>query len=106
MTVSATEARDRLFPLSKKSIKGHALVEIRSRDGNAVLISKKDYNGLLETLYLKSIPGFMKSLRESKADIKAGRVYSDEEIYREIFGHAYSENRIVTIHRARTHYGE
>ena len=73
MTVTATAARQDLFRLVKKSVKGHMPVRITSKDGDAVLISEEDYEGLLETLELLSKPGLRQSIAEARADIKAGR---------------------------------
>ena len=73
MTVTATAARQDLFRLVKKSVKGHMPVRITSKDGDAVLISEEDYESLLETLELLSKPGLRQSIAEARADIKAGR---------------------------------
>ncbi len=81
MTVTATEARQNLFKLVKKSVKGHIPVKITSRDGDAVLVSEADYEGLLETLELLSVPGMRRSIREAKADIRAGRTRSLKDIF-------------------------
>ena len=80
-TVTATRARQTLFDVLKKSVKGHVPVQITSKNGDAVLISKEDYEGLLETLELLSTPGMAKSIREANADIKAGRTYSHKDIF-------------------------
>ena len=76
MTVTATAARQDLFRLVRKSVKGHIPVRITSRAGDAVLISEEDYEGLLETLQLLSLPGLRKSIAEARADIRAGRTKS------------------------------
>ena len=81
MTTTATEARQNLFRLVKRSVKGHVPIRIASRDGNAILISEEDYESLLETLGLLSRPGFRKSIEEAKADIKAGRTRSLKEVF-------------------------
>ena len=81
MTVTATEARQNLFKLVKRSVKGHVPVKITSREGDAVLISEEDYEGLLETLELLSVPGMRKSIQEARADIRAGRTKSLKEIF-------------------------
>ncbi|MBI3319246.1 MAG: type II toxin-antitoxin system prevent-host-death family antitoxin [Candidatus Omnitrophica bacterium] len=73
MTVTATSARQDFFHLVKKSVKGHVPVRITSKDGDAVLISEADYESLLETLELLSLPGLRKSIAEARADIRAGR---------------------------------
>ena len=81
MTITATEARQNLFKVVRKSVKGHVPVKITSKEGNAVLISEEDYEGLLETLELLSVPGMRKSIQEARADIRAGRTKSLQEIF-------------------------
>lgn len=81
MVISATEARQNLFQLMKRSIKGHVPIKISWKEGNAVLVSEEDYESLLETLELLSQPGFRKSIEEARADIKAGRTKSLKEVF-------------------------
>lgn len=83
MTVTATQARQNLFKLVKRSVKGHIPVRITSREGDAILVSERDYEGLLETLELLSLPGMRKSIQEAKADIRAGRTKSLKDIFGE-----------------------
>ncbi len=35
-----------------------------TKDGNAVIISEEDYNGLMETLYISSIPNMKEKIIE------------------------------------------
>ena len=79
--VNATEARKELFSLIKMAIQRHEPVTIRHREGDVVLMSEEDYEGLLETLELLSIPGFKKSIAEAESDIRAGRVKTMEELF-------------------------
>jgi antitoxin YefM len=81
MTITATEARQQFFQLLRKSVKGHVPVKITSKDGDAVILSEADYEALLETLELLSVPGMRKSIREAKADIKAGRTKPLKDIF-------------------------
>lgn len=81
MTITATEARRQFYQLLRKSVKGHAPVRITSKNGDAVILSEVDYEGLLETLELLSVPGMRKSIREAKADIRAGRTKSLKDIF-------------------------
>ena len=81
MTITATEARQHFYQLLRKSVKGHVPVKITSKDGDAVILSEMDYEGLLETLELLSLRGMRKSIREARADIKAGRTKSFKEIF-------------------------
>ena len=81
MTVTATAARQHLFQLLRKSVKGHVPVKITCKEGDAVILSEEDYEGLLETLELLSLPGMRKSIREAKADIRAGRTKPLKDIF-------------------------
>lgn len=80
-TLTATKARQDLFQLMKKSVKGHTPVRIASKIGGVVMLSEDDYDSLLETLELLSKPGLLRSVREAKADIKAGKTYSLDEVF-------------------------
>jgi antitoxin YefM len=79
--VTTTQAREQLFGLAKKSVKGHMPIKIRSKAGDVVLISEEDYESLLETLELLSTPGLRESICEARSDIKAGRVKSLEDVF-------------------------
>lgn len=81
MTITATEARQRFYQLLRKSVKGHVPVKVTSKDGDAVIVSEEDYEGLLETLELLSLPGMRKSIREAKVDIRTGRTKSLKDIF-------------------------
>jgi len=80
-SVSATKARENLYQLVKKTIKGHIPVKITSKSGDVVMISEEDYESLLETLELLSTPGMLKSIKEAKKDIKSGRTKSLKEVF-------------------------
>ncbi len=80
-TLTASQARQSLFELLKKSVKGHIPVKITSKNGDVVLLSQEDYESLLETLELLSTPGMLKSIREARQDIKQGRTKSLKEVF-------------------------
>jgi len=42
-------------------------ISIATDEGSAVLLNQDEYNGLLETLYLQSIPGMKDSILKGKA---------------------------------------
>ena len=56
MSITASEARKRLFPLIKKVNEDHGAIEIVSRHGNAFLVSAEDYAALREGAYLLRSP--------------------------------------------------
>ena len=70
--ITATEARMRLFPLIEQVNNDHAPVEIVHKHGNAVLVSKEDWDAMVETAYLsQGANGRM--LRRSIAQLRAGQ---------------------------------
>lgn len=50
--ITATEARKTLFGLIQQVNDDHSSVEVVSRHGNAVILSKAEYDALTETAYL------------------------------------------------------
>jgi len=82
-TLTATAARREFFDLVKGAAEGHRTFRIQHRRGAAVLLSEDDYEGLLETLELLSLPGFRRRLKTSIKQIKAGDTVSMDELFRE-----------------------
>ena len=62
-TVTATEARKRLYNLVDNVAESHAPVQIVGKRNSAVLISDEDWRAIQETLYLTSIPGMRESIQ-------------------------------------------
>lgn len=73
MTVTASEARKNLFPLIEKVNQDRTPAEITSRRGDAVLISRADYEALEETAYLLRVPKNARRLLESIDQAATGR---------------------------------
>jgi antitoxin YefM len=67
MTISASEARSRLFPLIQQVNNDHAPVRITSRSGDAVLMSAEDYDSWQETIYLLRSPANARRLMAAVA---------------------------------------
>lgn len=70
--MTATDARKRLFPLIEQVNKDHVPVEIVSKHGNAVLVSKEDWDSIEETNYLLRSPANAEHLMESLAEYRRG----------------------------------
>ena len=62
-TITATEARKRLYNLVDNVAESHAPVQIVGKRNSAVLISEEDWRAIQETLYLTSIPGMRESIQ-------------------------------------------
>ena len=80
-TITASRARSELFNLLKNTVKGHRQVRITSKEGSVVLMSEEDYENLIETLELLSIPDFKKSLHVADREIEKGETYSMDEVF-------------------------
>ncbi len=63
-TLTATEARAKLYKLLDQAASSHEPVQITGKRGNAVLIAEEDWRAIQETLYLLSIPGMRESIRK------------------------------------------
>jgi antitoxin YefM len=66
-TLSATEARKKLYSLIDQTSATHEPVIITGKRGNAVIISEDDWRSIQETIYLLNIPGMRDSIREGLA---------------------------------------
>ena len=73
MAISASEARQRLFPLLEQVNTDHEPVRITSRAGDAVLMSAADYDSWQETVYLLRSPENARRLMEAVARDKTSR---------------------------------
>ena len=63
-TVSATEARSKLYKLLDQARETSEPILITGKRGNGVLVSEDDWRAIQETLHLLSIPGMRESIRE------------------------------------------
>jgi len=63
-TLTASEARAKLYKLLDKTAVSHEPIQITGKRHNAILISEEDWRAIKETLYLVSIPGMRKSIRK------------------------------------------
>jgi len=66
-SISATEARRRLYQLLDEVADSHEPVQIAGKRNAAVLVSESDWRAVQETLYLVSIPGMRESIRKGLA---------------------------------------
>ena len=72
--------RKDLFNSIDNVIEYNEPITVNSKKGNAVIISEKDYNAMLETIYLTSKPDMLtKILEGEKEDISAMPIYNPNE---------------------------
>jgi len=63
-SLTATEARKRLYTLVDDVANSHEPVQIIGKRNSAVLVSEEDWRAIQETLFLASIPEMRESIRE------------------------------------------
>ena len=73
MAITASEARKNLFPLIAQVNDDRQPVEITSKNGDAVLMSRDDYDALTETAWLLRVPANAKRLLESLDQARSGQ---------------------------------
>lgn len=78
-TMNATNLRKNLFAILEQAVKYNEPVNISTKDGNAVIISEEDYNSLIETLYLCSIPGMREKIMKG-LDTPLDECISESEV--------------------------
>ena len=64
LNTNITNFRKNMFSLLEQTIKYNEPVNINTKYGNAVVLSEEDYNGLMETLYLSSVPSLKEDIIE------------------------------------------
>ena len=72
MAVTAIEARKNLLSLIEKVNDDRTPIEVTSRRGDAVLLSRADYDALEETAHLLRVPANAKRMLESLQQARAG----------------------------------
>ncbi len=63
-TITATEARSKLYRLMDLVAESHQPVVITGKRGRSVLVCEDDWRAIQETLFLLSVPGMRESIRE------------------------------------------
>ena len=76
---TATNFRSNLFTFLSNCTKYYDPIYITHKEGTCVMISQEDYEGMLETIELNSIPGMRDSILEARNIPREERL-SDEEV--------------------------
>lgn len=62
INTNITNLRKNLYGILEQTIVYNEPVNVSTKNGNAVIMSEEDYNGLMETLYLSSAPGMKEKI--------------------------------------------
>ena len=59
-----TNFRKNMFKYVNQAVEYHDIINISTKNGNAVIMSEEEYNGLMETLHLSTDPRVKKEIAE------------------------------------------
>lgn len=62
--LTASEARANLYKLLDQTSETHQPITISGKRNSAVLVSSEDWEAIQETLYLLTVPGMRKSIKQ------------------------------------------
>ena len=71
-----TSFRKDIYKLLEQTIKYNEPINISTKNGNAVVLSEEDYNSLMETLYIMSVPNLKNEIVKRANDCE--EEYVDE----------------------------
>ncbi len=64
INTNATNFRRNIYGMLEQTIKYNEPVNVSTKDGNAVVMSEEEYNSIMETLYLSSMPATRQEIVE------------------------------------------
>ena len=73
-----TNFRKNIYEMLETAIEYNEPINISTKKGNAVVLSEEDYNSLMETLYIESVPGLKDEILKRVNDSKKEFVDEDE----------------------------
>lgn len=73
-----TSFRKDIYNLLEQTIKYNEPINITTKNGNAIVLSEEDYNNIMETLYISSIPNLKDELIKRSSDTNSNYVDESE----------------------------
>lgn len=64
--INISNFRQNIFEYVNQAIEFNDIINVNTKNGNAVILSESDYNSLVETLYLSSNPKVKSEILEGK----------------------------------------
>lgn len=64
VNVNITNFRKALFEYMNQAVEYNDVISVSTKNGNAIVMNEDDYNALMETIQLMSIPGMREKLTE------------------------------------------
>lgn len=76
---NVTNFRKDIYEMLKMAIKYNEPINVSTKDGNVVIMSEQDYNSIMETLYIESMPGLKEDILEGMKE-PLDEFVSEEEV--------------------------
>lgn len=76
--VNISSFRENIYQYVKNTVKHNDVININTKDGNAIVLSEEDYNGLIETLYLNGSKKTIDDIKEAENTPQSERISLDE----------------------------
>ena len=64
INTNITNFRKDIYNILENTIRFNEPVNVTTKDGNAVILSEEEYDSIMETLYLSSVPGMKEAIME------------------------------------------
>ena len=77
--INITNFRKDIYTLLEQTINFNEPINISTKNGNAVVLSEEDYNSLMETVYIMSVPGLKDEILK-RANDEENEFVSEEEV--------------------------
>ena len=77
--INVTNFRRDIYTLLEQTINFNEPINISTKNGNAVVLSEEDYNSLMETVYIMSVPGLKDEILK-RANDEENEFVSEEEV--------------------------
>lgn len=61
--INITNFRKNMFEYIDQAVTFGDVINVNTKNGNAVVLSEEEYNGMMETLHLTAIPGMVESIK-------------------------------------------
>lgn len=76
--INITNFRKDIYALLEQSINFNEPINLSTENGNTVVLSEEDYNSVIETLYITSVPNLKEELIKRAKDNEEELVSDDE----------------------------
>lgn len=63
---NATNFRKNFYEFLNQAVLYNDVINVTTKNGNAVILSEEDYNSIMETLYLYSVPNMVESIKAAQ----------------------------------------